>query len=147
MEHPSTTILLHRHSQYAPMTPTSTSSINRGDRNKNTSIPRHTTLESRFTMFEAESNTSPSPPLCLNVGNITGVQSKHSQPSQLVSTPSTSPSSPYITSSNSSNLLSYQPQQPHGQGSIGSGSCSTYEPPSLQFLNQVLNFCIFRINK
>ena len=145
--HPSTTILAHRQSQYAPMTPTSTSSINGGNRNTNTSIPRHTTLESRFTMFKTEPNTSPSPQPCLNVGNITYVQSQHSQPNQLVSTPSTSPSSPYITSSHSSNLLSYHPQQPQGQGSIGRGSCSTYEPPSLQFLKKVLNFGIFRINE
>ena len=133
---PSTTILQHRHGQYSPMTSSSTSAINGGNRAIITNIPRQTTLESRFTMFKPEPHSSPSPQPSLSVGNISYVQSQHSQPSQLVSTPSTSPS-PYTTSTHSANVLSYHPQQP-GQGSMVRGSCSAYNHPSLHFLKKVL---------
>lgn len=135
---PSTTILAHRHAQYSPLTPSSSSPINGGNRSIITSIPRQTTLESRFTMFKSEPNSSPSPQPPLSVGNITFVQSQHSQPSQLVSTPSTSPS-PYGSSPHTPNMLSYNPhQQQPGQGNITRGTCNTYEPPSLHFLKKVL---------
>ena len=133
---PSTTILEHRHGQYPPMTSSSTSAINGGNRSIITHIPRQTTLETRFAMFKTEPNSSPSPQPSLSVGNISFVQSQLSQPSQLVSPPSTSPS-PYASSSHSANVLSYHPQQ-QGQGSMVRGACNTYEPPSLHFLKKVL---------
>ena len=134
---PSTTILAHRNTQYSPLTPSSASSQNGANRSIITSIPRQTTLESRFSMFKTEPNTSPSPQPPMSVGNITYIQPQHSQPSQMVSTPSTSPS-PYATSPHgSANVLSYHPQHPQQQsGNISRGACSTYEPP-IHFLKKV----------
>ena len=144
---PSTTILAHRNAQYSPLTPSSGSSQNGGNRSIITSIPRQTTLESRFSMFKTEPNTSPSPQPPMSVGNITFIQSQHSQPSQMVTTPSTSPSlygtSPHGTAS----VLSYHPQhhsQQSGQGNMSRGTCSTYEPP-LHFLKKV-GFCNISYN-
>ena len=138
---PSTTILAHRqHAQYSPLTPSSSSSIINGGNRIITSIPRQTTLESRFTMFKSEPNSSPSPQPPLSVGNITFVQSQHSQQSQLVSSPSTSPS-PYGSSPHTPNMLSYHPQQQQqqpGQGNMTRGTCNTYEPPTLHFLKKVV---------
>ena len=141
---PSATILAHRNAQYSPLAPSSAPSQNGGNRTIITSIPRQTTLESRFSMFKTEPNTSPSPQPSISVGNITFVQSQHSQPNQMVTTPSTSPS-PYGNSTHgTANVLSYHTQhhqQQSGQGNISRGACTTYEPP-LHFLKKVKSWII-----
>ena len=131
---PSTTILAHRHAQYSPLIPSTTSPLNDGNCSILTSVPRQTTLESRLTMLKSKPNSSPSPqPLG---GNITFEQSQHSQPGQWFTTPSTSPS-PYGTSPHTGSVLSYHQQQASGQGNMTRGACSSYEPPSLHFLKKV----------
>ena len=135
---PSTTILAHRHGQYSPITQASASQINGGNRTIITTIPRQTTLESRFTTFKTEPNLSPSPqPRGISAENISFGHQQYTQSGQLVTAPSTSPS-PYSTNTHPVNILSYQQQQTTGQSNIARGQCNSYEPPSLNFLKKVI---------
>ena len=135
---PSTTILAHRHGQYSPITQASASQINGGNRTIITTIPRQTTLESRFTTFKTEPNLSPSPqPRGISAENISFGHQQYTQSGQLVTAPSTSPS-PYSTNTHPVNILSYQQQQTTGQSNIARGQCNSYETPSLNFLKKVI---------
>ena len=135
---PSTTILAHRHGQYSPIAQASASQINGGNRTIITTIPRQTTLESRFTTFKTEPNLSPSPqPRGISAENISFGHQQYTQSGQLVTAPSTSPS-PYSTNTHPVNILSYQQQQTTGQSNIARGQCNSYEPPSLNFLKKVI---------